>query len=351
MLIGADRTYYPIKAVESQVKSRTRQQIRHQCPLCYASVTRREFSKKGWDYWRCGCEHVFVAPLPSEPETRVHYERSYSKTQLVQSRTWFEVLARNRMDLIDEHWGQRTEGVLIDAGSGYGFFLNEARSRGWSVRGIDYSGYPMKYATEAFGLDVVADDIGAALGRLPDTSVDILTFWHVMEHLNNPGQILDCVVDKLAPGGYLILNAPNLDSAAYRLCGRFWNWIYTPGHVQYFSLASLVRGLETRGFEIKRAETWTHAPNLYFLLADSLLNVVCDVLQPSGWKQLRGLGYRLRRFAQSNLHQHVLQLKLFKVLYEWTPILDRFLRQRMRGHELLLVAGRRDSRGSSLKRC
>ncbi len=311
------------------------------CPLCYGSESSDEFSKKGWHYWRCTCGHVFVDPLPSDAETRRLYDTSYSDRLLQESRAWFEVLARDRVRIVDRHWGRRPPGTLVDAGCGAGFFLNDARERGWKACGIDYSGHPVEFARREFGLDVVTDDIERAIQRLPERSVDVLTFWHVLEHLNHPGRILDRAVEALRPGGLLILNSPNLDSAIYRCAGRFWSWIYTPGHVQYFSTDSLANAVEARGLTVRRRETWTHAPNLFFLLEDAVLHGVCDVLEKGRWAPVTRLGQRLRRFAFSPFHQQVMQLRFFKVLYDRTPGLDRHLRRAMKGHEFLLVARKR----------
>ncbi len=312
------------------------------CPLCGASDRKLEFKKKGWLYWRCTCGHVYVDPLPSPAETEKLYDQSYSDQQLEQSRAWFEVLARNRTELLEQEWGRRPRGRLLDAGCGYGFFLKEARNRGWTVRGIDYSGHPLEYAREMFGLGIVAEELETAFSGLSDDSVDVVTFWHVLEHLDRPGLILDRVVGALKPGGLLILNSPNLDSMIYRLVGRHWNWIYTPGHVQYFSLDSIQKALEARGLTVQRRETWTHAPNLFFLVEDSLLLAVCDGLQSVRSAPVQKQERRLRAFAYSPFHQQVIQLRLFKPLYDRVSVLDRRLRKRHLGHEFLLVARKGD---------
>jgi SAM-dependent methyltransferase len=312
-------------------------------------VGRRLFSKRGWAYWRCGCGHVFVDPLPSDRQNQEHYGHAYSEEQLAQSRAWFEVLARDRMRFVGSPLAGDSERTLVDAGCGYGFFLAEARRRGWSVRGIDFSGYPADFAIRELGLEIVNDDIETALSRFSDDSVDVLTFWHVLEHLDRPGRILDIAYDKLGPGGRLFLNSPNLDSAIYRLVGRHWSWIYTPGHVQYFSLNSVTNAVETRGFLVERAETWTHAPNLYFLVQDSLLHLACDVLGAIPASLPAKLERRLRRFLYSTFHHQVLQLRLFKVLYDATPFLDGYLRRAGKGHEFLLVAAKPGNSGAAGK--
>jgi len=324
--------------VEMIVSSEATAPLSPNCPLCYATYRSLEFTKKGWFYWRCRCGHVYVEPLPSPDETQLLYDQSYSDEQLEHSRAWFEALAQSRSDLLDEEWGRQSRGVLLDAGCGYGFFLNEARNRGWEVQGIDYSGHPLEFAQQTFGLEIVAEELQTAFSRLSENSIDVVTFWHVLEHLDRPGQVLDWAIRALKPGGCLILNSPNLDSMIYRLVGRHWSWIYTPGHVQYFSLDSVQKALEGRELTIQRRETWTHAPNLFFLVEDAFLHTVCDGLQTVNWSAVQKQERRLRAFAYSRFHQQVIQLKLFKLLYERMAFLDRWLLKRYLGHEFLIVA-------------
>lgn len=306
-----------------------------ECPLCGDSNARRIFRKGNYDYHKCKrCSHTFVFPLPSDLETRQHYEKSYSPEYLKANIPWFEVLAQKRMQIIQDLYSDSFKGSLLDAGSGFGIFLKEARSHGWETLGIDSAGFPLSFSRQQLGLKIVEGDVNDILQALPDECFDVVSFWHTLEHVEAPKDVLKSAIGCLSPGGYLIVNSPNLDSAIFRLVGKRWGWIYTPGHLQYFSLFSLCKWFEERGLQVVRRETWSDAPNLYFLVLEALL------LSCSGFLykfRLSLLGERLRGFVYGQSFQVVIQLKL-KTLYYATPLLDRYLLKKKLGHEFLILA-------------
>lgn len=332
-----DRTAKPpvsFKSAESNERS---------CPLCGSRKNRRRFSKKGYHYHQCAeCGHVFVFPLPSEVEEAAHYEASYSPDYIEQNRPWFQALAARRMDVVESCRDRADRGTLLDAGCGYGLFLDEARRRGWETLGIDSAAGPLDFARKELGLLVRDVELLSGMRDIPDASLAVITFWHVLEHLAEPGETLRTAVRKLAPGGLLVVNSPNLKSAIFSLVRRHWSWIYTPGHVQYFSLDSLRSYLQGIGLTIALEETWTDAPNLFYLLEEAFLLWLSDLmlpLAPHSWR-FREYERRLRGYVYTADHQVLVQFKL-KAYYDRFPRLDRFLRARNLGHEFVLLAVKR----------
>ncbi len=280
---------------------------------------------------------MFVHPLPVEEENRAYYDLLHTAEYLEESQEWFQVLARKRIDLLSDVTGHLSRNRLLDVGSGHGFFLAEARQRGWDVLGIEVSAQPRQFANKELGLDIVGEDIEQAWPRLGDQEFDVITFWHVLEHLERPAEVLLEAVSRLGRGGVLVLNSPNLDSAIYRLVGRHWGWIYTPGHLQYFSPASLRYWLEIAGVEIVQSKTWTDAPNLYFLFEEAILLRIKDRLEKSKRRNSRLKGNSLSQYLAGERHKIAMQYRLAR-WYERTPLLDSFLKKRDLGHEFLLIA-------------
>ena len=308
------------------------------CPLCRSESSREEFRKKSFHYHRCqACRHVFVHPLPAEEENRAYYDLIHTAEYLEESRDWFQLLARKRMDLLSDVTGDLSPIRLLDVGSGHGFFLAEARQRGWDALGIEVSAQPRQFAKRELGLDVVGEDIERSWPRLGDREFDVITFWHVLEHLERPDEVLLEAVSRLGRGGVLVLNSPNLASAIYRFVGRHWSWIYTPGHLQYFSPAALRDWLGKAGVEIVQSETWTDAPNLYFLFEEAILLRIKDRLEKSKRRSFRLKGNRLSQYLAGERHKIAMQYRLAR-WYERTPLLDSFLKKRDLGHEFLIIA-------------
>jgi 2-polyprenyl-3-methyl-5-hydroxy-6-metoxy-1,4-benzoquinol methylase len=130
---------------------------------------------------------------------------------------------------------------LLDVGSSFGLFLDEARKRGWDVQGVDVSETAAKYAIDALGIPVSATTLRDA--RLPAASFDAITMIEVIEHMPDPLEQVTEAARLLVPGGLLVIQTADADSLKARLSGSDWEY-YLPGHIHYFTrdtLASLVR--------------------------------------------------------------------------------------------------------------
>ena len=310
------------------------------CPLCSNPRVRQFFRKSGHTYYRCpSCAHLFVFPLPSRQAVHKYCEESYSSQYLVKMRAWFEVLARRRVEILASLFSAASGRRLLDVGCGYGFFLKEAQSRGWDALGIEASLLPLLFAREELGVHVIEHELEDVFTALK-LDFDAITFWHVLEHLEQPASAMNEAIEHLRPGGCLIVNSPNIDSAVFKIVGKRWSWIYAPGHNHYFSLSGLAGWLERRGLELVVRTTWTAAPNLYFLLQEALLLGIVDALAAVRLPPLPRLTRRLRAFVSSDYYQTALQLRLQRV-YQRSPWIDGFLRRRDLGHEFVIIARKR----------
>jgi SAM-dependent methyltransferase len=108
--------------------------------------------------------------------------------------------------------------TLLDVGAGIGTFLALARDRaGWEVTGTEVSTAAINLASQRQGISLLRGDAE----DLPITpgSFEVVTLWHVLEHVASPSRLLRVCHDALAPGGFLVLAVPN-DSDARRLPDR-----------------------------------------------------------------------------------------------------------------------------------
>jgi 2-polyprenyl-3-methyl-5-hydroxy-6-metoxy-1,4-benzoquinol methylase len=143
----------------------------------------------------------------------------------------------NKLDQIERRIGRK--GKLLDVGCSFGFFLDAARQRGWSVEGIDISAYAADYARSRFNLSVQSVPVTEA--RFPDQAFDVITMWEVVEHLPSPVDALRHLSRFLRPGGMIVLGTPNVASYMATIQGKRWrNW-EPPAHLLYFSPATMSR--------------------------------------------------------------------------------------------------------------
>jgi len=141
------------------------------------------------------------------------------------------------------------EGRLLDVGCGGGLFLALAEELGWRATGLEMDPEGVAHA-RAQGLEV-------AEGRLDDArfepgSFDVVTFWHSLEHMPGPLEALATARELLAPGGYVVVAAPDVDSIPRKLFGPYWLGADLPRHLVFFNPGSLARLFERSGFEAEK---------------------------------------------------------------------------------------------------
>jgi SAM-dependent methyltransferase len=141
-------------------------------------------------------------------------------------------------------------GTMLEIGCAFGLFLEQARRRGWVVRGTERSAFAGEWARRELGLDV--DTSRDALANVPSGSQDVVVLWDVIEHLRYP---LDMMVEArriLRPGGLLALTTGDVGSLGARLYGRRWFLITPPHHLFYFDRQSMPKLLDKAGFAVRR---------------------------------------------------------------------------------------------------
>lgn len=142
-----------------------------------------------------------------------------------------------------------TSGTLLDVGAGTGYFLHHMQKHGWKVTGTEQNDSARAFALSEWEIPLLPEE---ALFDLPGRSFDIITLWHVLEHLDDPGKYLQKCAQLLKPGGFLFLALPNpasTDALHYR---KFWAAWDVPRHLWHFSPSNLRQFTEKQGFLLKR---------------------------------------------------------------------------------------------------
>jgi 2-polyprenyl-3-methyl-5-hydroxy-6-metoxy-1,4-benzoquinol methylase len=153
-------------------------------------------------------------------------------------------------------------GRLLDVGSD-GQFLGLARDRGWSVSGVQPHEETCASARRTFGVDIVPATLEEA--GFPDSIFDVVTLFHVIEHVPSPAALCRQVFRVLRPCGLIVVETPNIDSLWFRLLGTRWRQ-FIPDHYWFFSPASLAGLLDRAGFALAGVERVGKAASLRLLL-------------------------------------------------------------------------------------
>lgn len=189
---------------------------------------------------------------------------------------------------------------VLEIGAAAGFFLDEARRRGYQGVGIEPNAEMAGYACRALGLEVIAGGLDEA--DLEDDGFDLACAFHVLEHLTDPVAALRRIAAALKPGGWLAVEVPNAGSAAARRRGRRWKPLDLPYHVGHHRPSSLAAALARAGLDVVQVDTvpfarYAHGPRAFAALrglAESARGGDFPPMSPhpSSHQLLRGLARR-----------------------------------------------------------
>jgi len=192
---------------------------------------------------RCpACSLVWLENPPSPEEMGQHYGPDYDRSVAAAGDSperW-----RGRVEEIKR---QKPGGSLLDLGCSSGAFLQAMKSPSWKLYGIEMSGEVASRAESATDGNVFIGDILDA--PFAAGSFDVITCFHVFEHLYDPQAVLRKVAEWLKPGGIFYAMMPNIDSAGNRIFGSYWYALELPRHLFHFSPKSLGNMATSLGLE------------------------------------------------------------------------------------------------------
>jgi SAM-dependent methyltransferase len=226
------------------------------------------FEVGDYRYVECpGCGLAHLDPAPLEREARAIFDESYFTGGVsggYDDYTADEALhrenARLRLALLDS-LGIVAPGHLLDVGCAHGFFLDEARGSGWSVRGVDVSSTAAAYASTCFGLDVASDFKLAQR----DDPYDVVTLFQVLEHVASPLEMLEQARGSLAERGTLMIETWDRGSMIPRLMRSQWQVVAPPSVVWLWDRCSLALLLASAGFRVASAHRTAKRVSLRFV--------------------------------------------------------------------------------------
>jgi len=201
---------------------------------------------------RCGL--VFRDPRPTQQEIHEQYSANYHIERLLRQKLGTEKgieeeIKKNigRSEEMLKYFSKETK--LLDIGCSVGFFLASLKRYGWDATGIDISEWACEFARKKFGLNVFAGTIEEIQFN---ERFNVITMYHILEHLPRPLQSLKRVSELLADDGVLIIKGPNLGSFDRIWHGINWRGYSDRTHLYYFTLETYRMILEKAGFTVQK---------------------------------------------------------------------------------------------------
>jgi SAM-dependent methyltransferase len=138
-------------------------------------------------------------------------------------------------------------GRLLELGCGMGFLLKAFSEDGWDVVGIEPDRGFCEFIENRHGLKAIPAILENS--GIPDGSLDVVVFIHVIEHLPDPLATLRSIYRVLKPGGHLVIETPRYDSLMFKLLRHRERSLSCDGHIYFFTTETLRRLYEKAGFE------------------------------------------------------------------------------------------------------
>lgn len=199
-----------------------------ECNLCKSGNIKHIGKFKGFNLFRCKECKLTFSILDKELNSKNLYERDYFEK--LHPEFFLECTGslsnKEKTRIYTDHLNEITKikksGKLLDIGCGSGNFLNEARKYGFDVYGIDISEYVTEKAKRIYGLKNIKS------GKLTNGSFkkgffDVITMNDVIEHVDNPNEILNLANSFLKKDGLLLVYTINENSLLYRTANYLHN--------------------------------------------------------------------------------------------------------------------------------
>lgn len=234
------------------------------CPWCDSEKTQMHLWVK--DYFLTGeafeiheclkCGLLFTEPRPDSNHIGKYYqsEKYYSHKE---NKSGFipkiyesvkKVNLKHKRKLASK--GMKV-GTMLEIGCGAGDFLHEMEQKGWNCTGIE----PSKEAKAIAKNRVKANILNPEdLATLKDESFDLITMWHVLEHVDNLKDEVRHLQRLLKKGGRLVLALPNFKSTDAEYYREYWAAYDVPRHLNHFCRESINNIFKTTKLQLKKID-------------------------------------------------------------------------------------------------
>lgn len=215
------------------------------CPICKKKPKDSLFGIKGYRY----CSHCHLGWLKKIPKV-LYTEKYYKGTSSIISKLFvpigllFYVIRKSFA-------GKGRKKLWIDVGAGDGGFLKTVGAQKKIGVEISLAG---RIIMKKNGLGTLSDKEFLKASGL---NADVISYWHVLEHVEKPWEYLKAGKRNLSKKGKIIIGIPNIDSYEFRYFRNYWFHLIPLYHFWHFSPRSIRLLLEEVGFKIEVIDYWS----------------------------------------------------------------------------------------------
>jgi SAM-dependent methyltransferase len=222
------------------------------CPLCFS--TKQEIYSAWPDFTVRQCRDCgFRFVDTSAPEYPRDAQYAYDETEIGTIRPRQPHIQRRVSDVLRF---KQPPGRALDIGCGKGEFAIALQEKGFECAGIDMKPRVISHLQTHFPQIVWRCALTSDLAPMPER-FDVLTMYHVLEHISDPRAALGTVKALANPGALIVIEVPHAGGWAARLKGPRWHY-YKVDHVSYFRGSDLLRLAADLGLTVLDIRGYQH---------------------------------------------------------------------------------------------
>lgn len=236
------------------------------CPVCQSSkigpaLTAKDHtvSQENFSIWECqNCQFRFTQEIPVESRIGRYYQSeeyiSHSNTSkglINQLYQWVRNYTLKQKRKLVQRLSGKKEGSILDIGCGTGEFLGTMKQAGWTTLGLEPDEGAREMAAKEQGVTVHESE---HLFQLSDPTYDVISMWHVLEHVHRLHEYLEQIRSLIQPDGTLLIAVPNYRSKDAEQYQAEWAAYDVPRHLYHFSAGNMKKLLGQHGFELKEMQ-------------------------------------------------------------------------------------------------
>jgi len=232
-----------------------------QCPVCgyeqfspFLTLCDYFLSGETFDIVQCDqCSFRFTNPRPQNNELGRYYESqeyiSHSNTKSGLFSVMYQSIRRRTIRTKFQMISGLSKGnSILDIGCATGELIHYFADRGWKVMGIEPNEKARHFAREQYQLQI--EDENYLVETLPG-SFDVVTMWHVLEHVPDINARIKEVKSVMKDDGLLLIAVPNPDSWDAGYYGKYWAGYDVPRHLHHFTKKSMHQLLKNHGLKVE----------------------------------------------------------------------------------------------------
>jgi 2-polyprenyl-3-methyl-5-hydroxy-6-metoxy-1,4-benzoquinol methylase len=228
------------------------------CPICSSSsftkfLTATDLTTTGeqFEIVKCAkCDFTLTNPRPDIHSIGKYYQSEKYISHTGGSKSLFDkvyVFARTitlgwKLKLINKY---KSTGSILDYGCGTGEFLHNFKNHGWAISGVEPSNEARSKAT-----DLLQKPIFSSIEKLEESQFDVITLWHVLEHIHDFNEKLLAIKSLLKQDGIIFIAVPNHEAPDAQKYGAYWAGYDVPRHLWHFSKDSMKKLFDKTELEL-----------------------------------------------------------------------------------------------------